>query len=155
MSDSASATDSAVHEFTITRVIDASRERVFDAWTDPRRLARWFAPRGWTAPLSQIALDLRPGGTWRVTMVDEAGAGYPAVFHYRDVTAPERLAFTTGAPDQDPDDSDIPVASVTFQDVGGKTEMTFSGSARGAEAGEVQQGWSMMFDRLADEVAGA
>ena len=50
-------------ELVITRVFDAPRELVFAAWTDPRHVAQWWGPLGWTTPVCEI--DLRPGGVWR------------------------------------------------------------------------------------------
>src|SRR4051812_47888443 len=68
-------TGPAERELTITRVLDAPRRLVFQAWTDPAHVAAWFGPRGFTTPASTIAMDVRPGGTWRATMIrDDGGA---------------------------------------------------------------------------------
>ncbi len=59
----------------IKRVYGAPRERVWSAWTEPAQLARWWGKRGWTARLDTIEMDVRPGGTFRVTTVnDEDGS---------------------------------------------------------------------------------
>ena len=50
-------------EIVMTRVVDAPRRLVFEAWTNPEHLPHWFGPRGWTLPVCEI--DLRPGGAWR------------------------------------------------------------------------------------------
>jgi uncharacterized protein YndB with AHSA1/START domain len=139
--------------FTVHQTIAAPRERVFKAWTDPEQISRWFVPvDGWTAPLSDISVDARPGGTWRVTMVDDAGTGYPAVFHYREVVEPERLVFTTGQPDQDPKDPAIATATVTLTEQDGKTEMRYDGIASDPDQSEVG-GWQAMFERMAEQLA--
>jgi uncharacterized protein YndB with AHSA1/START domain len=132
-------------EFTITRVYDAPREVVWRAWTDPEHVARWFGPRGITTPLSTITMDVRPGGSFELTMVsDDDGKEYPSGGTYLEVLAPERLVWR---------DRDIDLTvTVTFTDLGGRTEMTCHvvGRTGGAEA---YDGWSTMFDKLADSLA--
>jgi uncharacterized protein YndB with AHSA1/START domain len=132
-------------EFTITRVYDAPRELVWRAWTDPEHMAAWFGPRGITTPRSTITVDLRPGGAFEFTMVsDEDGTEYPSGGTFVEVQAPERLVWR---------DRDIDLlVTVTFADVGDRTEMTCHvvGETGGAEA---YDGWSTMFDKLGELVA--
>jgi len=132
-------------EFTITRVFDAPRELVWRAWTDPEHVSRWFGPRGITTPLSTITMDVRPGGTFELTMIsDEDGTEYPSGGTFVEVQAPERLVWR---------DRDIDLlVTITFADLGDRTEMTCHvvGRTGGAEAYE---GWSTMFDKLAESVA--
>jgi uncharacterized protein YndB with AHSA1/START domain len=139
--------------FTLRQTIDAPRERVFKAWTDPELISRWFIPvDGWTAPRSDIAVDPRPGGKWRASMVDESGTAAPVVFVFREIVEPERLVFTTGQPDQDPNDPNIPTATVTLTARDGKTEMRYDGIAWDPDQSEVG-GWQTMFERMAAELA--
>jgi uncharacterized protein YndB with AHSA1/START domain len=139
--------------FTIRQQIKASPERVFKAWTDPEQISRWFVPvDGWSAPVDLIGVDTSAGGSWRVSMVDEKGEAYPAVFHYREVSEPNRLVFTTGAPDHDPNDPDIATATVTFEARDRGTEMTYQGIAQDPDQSEVE-GWRAMFERLAGQLA--
>jgi uncharacterized protein YndB with AHSA1/START domain len=132
-------------EFTITRVYDAPRELVWRAWTDPEHMAAWFGPRGITTPRSTITVDLRPGGAFEFTMVsDDDGTEYPSGGTFVEVQAPERLVWR---------DRDIDLlVTVTFADLGGRTEMTCHvvGETGGAEA---YDGWSTMFDKLGELVA--
>jgi uncharacterized protein YndB with AHSA1/START domain len=132
-------------EFTITRVYDAPRELVWRAWTDPEHMAAWFGPRGITTPRSTITVDLRPGGAFEFTMVsDDDGTEYPSGGTFVEVQAPERLVRR---------DRDIDLlVTVTFADLGGRTEMTCHvvGETGGAEA---YDGWSTMFDKLGELVA--
>jgi uncharacterized protein YndB with AHSA1/START domain len=85
-------------------------------------------------------------------MVDDTGTSYPAVFVYREIVEPERLVFTTGAPDQDPNDPNIATATVTLAERDGKTEMKYDGIASDPEQSEVE-GWKAMFARMADQLA--
>jgi uncharacterized protein YndB with AHSA1/START domain len=132
-------------EFTITRVFDAPRELVWKAWTDPEHVARWFGPYGFTTPLSTVTMDVRPGGTFELTMVsDDDGTEYPSGGTFVEVVEPERLVW---------EDRDIKLTvTVTFTERGDQTEMTCHvvGETGGAEA---YDGWSTSFDKLADSVA--
>lgn len=53
-------------ELTLTRLIDAPREKLYRAWTEPALLKQWFAPLPWTTPHAE--LDVRPGGAATITM---------------------------------------------------------------------------------------
>jgi uncharacterized protein YndB with AHSA1/START domain len=132
-------------EFTITRVYDAPRELVWRAWTDPDHVASWFGPRGITTPRSTITMDVRPGGTFELTMVsDNDGTEYPSGGTFLEVVEPERLVWR---------DRDVNMTvTVTFADLGDQSEMTCHvvGETGGAEAYE---GWSTMFDKLAESLA--
>ena len=139
--------------FTLHQTIKASPERVFKAWTNPEDISRWFVPvDGWSAPIEHIAVDTSPGGQWRVSMVDEKGDAYPAVFHYREVSEPNRIVYTTGAPDQDPNDPTIATATVTMEPSDGGTLMTYEGVSSDPDMQEAA-GWKAMFERLADQLA--
>src|SRR5512142_2051607 len=94
--DSANTPTTPDRDYTITRVFDAPRELVFEAWTDPAHFTHWFGPYGFTTPLSTISLDVRPGGAWRATMIATDGAQAPIDGVYREVAKPKRLVFTTG-----------------------------------------------------------
>jgi uncharacterized protein YndB with AHSA1/START domain len=58
---------------TVTRVFDAPRERVWKEWTDPERFADWFGGKESEVPLSSVSMDVRPGGSWRLTMFADLG----------------------------------------------------------------------------------
>jgi len=106
-------------EIVLTRVLDAPRELVWSAWTDPAQIPGWFGPKGFTTTVHEM--DLRPGGTWRFTMHGPDGVDYENVAVYDEVTEPERLAYTYG-----PDEEGHPgfVSTVTFDDEAGKTRIT-------------------------------
>jgi uncharacterized protein YndB with AHSA1/START domain len=132
-------------EFTITRVFDAPRELVWRAWTDPEHMSRWFGPHGFTTPLATVTMDVRPGGTFEFTMVsDDDGNEIPSGGTFLEVVEPERLVWR---------DRDIDLlVTVIFADLGERTEMTCHvvGRTGGAAA---YDGWSTMFDKLADALA--
>ena len=68
------AQDTAARELVITRVIDAPRELVYEAWTDPKHLAQWWGPTGFSTTTRNF--DFRPGGVWRFVMHGPDGRDY-------------------------------------------------------------------------------
>jgi uncharacterized protein YndB with AHSA1/START domain len=147
--------DSATEQgITITRVFDAPRERVWKEWTEPERFADWFGGRDADVPPSTVAMDVRPGGTWRATMF--AGRGRREIHWkgtYREVVAPERLVFTVS--DQPGDDA-YELVRVDLTDLGdGRTEMLFrqSGRMTAEQYGRAKEGWATFFDRIAEHLA--
>jgi len=109
-----------------TRVFDASRERVYEAWIDPKQLARWFPPEGFTAPVCE--LDVRVGGAIRIDMKGPEGepfngAVFPGKGVYREVVRNERLAFTL-TPEFGDRTMPTVLMTVQFEDQAGKTKVT-------------------------------
>ncbi|MFY9578844.1 MAG: SRPBCC domain-containing protein [Gaiellaceae bacterium] len=140
---------------TITRVFEAPRERVWREWTEPERFADWFGGSQSEVPLPTVSMDVRTGGSWRLTMFAEPGR---REIHwkgeYREVVEPERLVFTLS--DQPGDAYEL--VTVVLTDLGdGRTEMLFQ--QRGGLPAEVYeragQGWSGFFDRIAERLAAA
>ncbi len=115
-------TDSAAgeREIVMTRVFDAPRELVFDAWTDPVNIDAWWGPDGFTT--TTFERDVRPGGTWRYVMRGPDGTDYDNRMVYQEVSRPERIVYLHGH-DVDDDPARFEV-TVTFADLGGRTEMT-------------------------------
>jgi uncharacterized protein YndB with AHSA1/START domain len=80
-------------ELILTRRFDAAPERVFDAWTDPELLRRWFhAGPDWTTPEADV--DLRPGGRYRLAMRNPDGEVRAVAGEYREIERPGRLVYT-------------------------------------------------------------
>ena len=77
----------------IERELDAPRDLVWRAWTDPDEVARWWGPEHFTTPREKIEFDLRTGGVCRLTMVGPDGEEYPSDGHFGVVEPPERLSF--------------------------------------------------------------
>ncbi|MCI0673525.1 MAG: SRPBCC domain-containing protein, partial [Myxococcaceae bacterium] len=78
----------------VRRLLPASREKVFDAWTRPDRMRQWFAPGPMSCP--RVEVDLRPGGAYRIEMQEPGGATRVTHGTYREVVPNERLVFTWG-----------------------------------------------------------
>jgi uncharacterized protein YndB with AHSA1/START domain len=112
----------SAQEITITRVVDAPRDLVWTAWTEPEHLAQWWGPAGWSNPLPNVSMDVRPGGAFRITSVSDAdGSEMPTSGVYREVVEPERLVFEEPAEGSWHEGA---VSAVTFNDLGdGRTEI--------------------------------
>lgn len=116
----ASSASTAEREIVLTREFDAPRELVWQAWTDPEHMPRWFGPNGFTTTL--LSMDVRPGGVSRYTMHGPDGTDYPNRVVYQEVVRPERLVYLL---DDDADDgSDAFHVTVTFEEVNGRTRLT-------------------------------
>jgi len=78
-------------EIVTTRVFDAPREVVFQAWTNPDRLAQWWGPKDFTNTFQEF--DMKPGGTWRFVMHGPDGVDYKNESVFVEVVRPERIVF--------------------------------------------------------------
>ena len=155
----------AGQEIIITRVFDAPRSLVFQAWTDPKHLAQWWGPRGFTNPRCEI--DVRPGGAIRIVMrapadvPAHARGDHPMGGVFLEVVEPERLVFTATVDDADGDRLFEVLNTVTFVEHGGKTTLTLHAQARVVKAtaqvammlGGMEEGWNQSLDRLGVLVA--
>jgi uncharacterized protein YndB with AHSA1/START domain len=139
-------------EITITRVLDAPRELVWKAWTEPAQLARWWGPRGWSNPLETITMDVRPGGAFHVTSVSDEGAEMSSQGVFREVVEPERLVLEEPAEDAWHEGA---VSVVTFTDRGdGRTEMVLHSTIHTTDEMRVhaEAGLTSSLDRLAEHL---
>lgn len=78
-------------EIVTTRVFDASQEDLFDAVSDPRQLAQWWGPKGFTNTFESF--DFCPGGDWIFTMHAPNGTDYPNESRFTEIARPERIVF--------------------------------------------------------------
>ena len=113
-----------------TRVFNAPRDLVFAAFSDPKHLAEWWGPIGFTTTTSSF--DFRPGGVWRFVMHGPDGRDYENRVTYDEIVPPERITYHHGGGD------DVePVqftTTVTFQDIGnGQTRIIWHGRFPTAE----------------------
>ena len=106
----------------ITRIVDAPRELVWQAWTEPKHVAQWWGPNGFTNTIH--AMDVKPGGVWRFVMHGPDGTDYPTKVVYREVVKPERLVYDLSGEDER--DAHSFRATVTFVERSGKTEVTMA-----------------------------
>lgn len=145
-------------ELVLTRLIDAPRELVYRAWTEPAHLAQWWGPRGFTNPVCEI--DLRPGGAILIHMQAPDGSVFPMKGTFKEIVPPERLVFVSSALE---DENGIPALearnTILFEDAGGKTKLIVidqvtrvTPAAAFAIAG-MEQGWGETLDKLVEFIA--
>ena len=146
----------------IVRILNAPRELVWKAWTDPEHFKRWWGPKDYTCPFCEI--DLRVGGKYLNCMRSPKGRDYWSTGVYREIVPMERLVFTDCVADENGNvvhatyyglSPDFPLemlVTVMLEDQGGKTKMTLKhiGLPTGSEGGGAEQGWSESFDKLAE-----
>lgn len=113
----------ADRELAISRVINAPRELVFEAWTKPEHLINWWGPNGFTNTFQEV--NIKPGGRWRFIMHGPDGRNYPNEIVYHEIEFPSRLRYGHSNP-EDPDGFNF-TTTVTFESAGeNKTKVTMS-----------------------------
>ena len=142
-------------EIVITRLFDAPRHLVFEAFTKPEHIKRWWGilGEGYSVPICEA--DLRPGGKWRY--VNHTGKGQVVAFHgeYREITPPERLVFTEIF---EPYEDTVSECTAVFADENGKTRFTLTALYPTIEVRDMvlnsgmESGAATSYDRL-EEVA--
>lgn len=121
-SGTAKVTLPADDQILITREFDAPRHLVYEAWTTPELVKRWWSGRRGQMTLAEI--DLRPGGRWRYVMV--ANDGSEVAFHgeYREIVPDERIVSTEVYEAPGITDDDATLNTLTLEEAGGRTTLT-------------------------------
>lgn len=111
-------TDTSNREMIITRTMNAPRERVWAAFTDPEHLKHWWGPNGFTNTIYEF--DLRPGGVWKFMMHGPDGKDWPNQITFKEVVPAEKLVYAHG------DDTlgDLFNSVLNLESEGDKTKVT-------------------------------
>ncbi len=142
-------------EMIISRVLEAPRELVWRAFTDPAHLTHWWGPLGFT--IETELFEFRSGGTWRHVMHGPDGTAYPNRIRFHEVLAPERLSYAhdTGK-DEDPEGFHT---TITLTDLGGSTHVVMRAVFQSEDACRLVaqkygalEGGVQMLTRLVDQV---
>ena len=140
-------------EIVMTRVFDAPRAIVYDAFTTPELLKRWFGPRGWSLVVCEI--DLRVGGKWRFVLRGPDGREMGMRGEYRELTPPHRSVHTESFDDY-PGES---IVTAVFVEQNGKTTLTATVNYGSKEVRDavlqsgMEHGAAETYDRLAELLA--
>jgi len=125
MSGASNITDSTTwaldREIVLVRVLDAPRDAVFAAWTDPSAFCQWFGPEGFTCTVREM--DVRQGGRARFDMISADGTVFTNRFDYLDVVPNERLVLDHGS-DADDDPARFRVTITVDEQADGKSVLT-------------------------------
>jgi uncharacterized protein YndB with AHSA1/START domain len=151
-------------DVVIERIFHAPRELVFDAWTDPRYLSAWFAPRGCTIRFAHI--DVRPGGRFHSCIDNPEFGECWCVGVYEEIVRPELLVYSICVADESgnkidsklaghhPDWPEETIVRVTFEELGSRTRLILRQNAPEALARETgaYPSWLQKLDRLAESL---
>jgi uncharacterized protein YndB with AHSA1/START domain len=120
----------AGREIVTSRLLNAPRELVFEAWTKPEHIVNWWGPNGFTNTIHEM--EVKPGGVWRFMMHGPNGVDFPNRISFIEVVKPERLTYWH---DEDVDDGPNKFyVIVTFEAKGKKTNLTMRAILKSAEA---------------------
>ncbi len=147
----------------IERIFSAPIELMWQAWTDPEHIMRWWGPKDFTAPLAKI--DFRVGGTYLFCMRSPDGQDYYSTGVYREIVHLKRIVFTDSFADEKGNvvsaahygmGEDFPLellVTVTFEETAdGKTRFTLrhAGMPEGENSEMAGLGWNQSLDKLAE-----
>jgi len=152
--------------FVISRLLDARRDKVWKAWTEPEHLEKWWGPKGFV--VTRCKIDLRPGGIMHYCLRSPDGNDMWGRFVFREIVKPERLVWINSFSDEKggitrrPMMLDWPremLTRVTFDELSGKTRVTVQWTPVDTSTeierktfedgrGSMQQGWTGTFEQL-------
>ena len=140
----------AATQVEVTRIFDAPRTQVFEAWIDPDQIVQWWGPEHFEVPRDSVNVDVRPGGHYDLTMVDSAsGQEYPVRQEIVEATPPELLVMVHQAM---PEHGLLEAIEtrVEFHEENGGTRVHVTGGPYSAEMGpNAQEGWEQQLDKMA------
>jgi uncharacterized protein YndB with AHSA1/START domain len=142
-------------EIVMTRIIDAPREFVWKACTDPDTIPKWWAPKSTLVTVDKM--EVKPGGVWRFLVRGPDGEDYAFSGVYREKVPPERLVYTSGFEDA-PEDAVL--ETLTFEELDGKTKLTVTSLFPTAEdrdwviTSEGEKAGAEAWDRLEEHLEG-
>lgn len=142
-------TDTDVRTLVLERTINAPARLVFNAWTDPKHLVRWWGPKDFTLP--HCEQDFRVGGKYRFCMRAPDGSDHWVRGEYLEITEPLRLVFTWLREDDQGDIWCDNVVAIELHEHLGRTTLTLNQTAFAtvAHCDEHRDGWVECLDRLA------
>jgi uncharacterized protein YndB with AHSA1/START domain len=144
------------HELTITRLFNAPRDLVWNAWTAPEHIMQWWGPKGFSNASCEV--DLRVGGCFHLEMCAPDGNTYPCTGIYREIKKPERIVYNSTADESHPCGAGLPprsLVTITFAEHDNQTTLTlhtqFETVARKEAANQsgFSSSWNEALDRLA------
>lgn len=119
--DTENANDTANREMVIERIFDAPCELVWEAWTNPEHVAKWWGPDGFTTTIKKM--DFRVGGVWKLVMHGPDGKEYPNSSIFREIVEHERIVFSHGGSSEEGPSAHF-LATWTFENLGNQTRVT-------------------------------
>lgn len=141
-----SGSGAGARDLEISRIFDAPPARLWKAWTDPAVMARWLHPHGLHTPEETVAVDLRVGGAFLFSMVDQDGEVFASGGEYLELREPEVLRCTWGAPGAPVAEIEVRLAPLD----GGRTAMTFRLRGTADDTGRDDSVWTGWREAIAE-----
>lgn len=137
----------------IERVLQASPQQVYDAWTDPEILVKWWGPEGMTTPVCEM--DVRPDGAWITTMRNSEGGEHTVSGKYKTLSPPDHLVLSWGWMQEDGTRGHETLVDVRMIAEGDKTRMIMTQKifAEKVHRDNHNLGWSSSFNKLENLLA--
>ena len=137
------------YQLLLEREFRAPREIVFEVWSEPKHLANWWGPNGFSMPSCEV--DFRVGGKYRICMRSPEGEDHWVRGEYKVIDEPHRLVFTWLRENSDGSIWCDTLVEVDFESNGDSTHfrMHQSGFGSAAHRDEHRGGWSECLNRLA------
>ncbi len=157
------------NQIVISRVFDAPKEKVYEAWTNESEAKKWWGPKGFTAPV--IEMDVRPGGKYHFCM--KAPDGKPlegkefwSTGTYKEIEPNEKLVITDSFSDEngnivspkehglDPNFPTTSIVTVLFEETDGGTHLSIIYPVKNKKTKQVmektgmREGWATSLDKL-------
>lgn len=137
-----------MNKLKVERVVNATQQEAFDAFTKPELLKEWYAPEGMTTPVAQV--DLKVGGNFKVAMENDKGQQHIATGQFKEIDKPNKFVHTWSWQGDEMGDKQTQI-TVTFEKVEeGKTKVTMEhvGFETEKSAQEHTKGWESAFNKL-------
>src|SRR6266705_6578155 len=133
----------------IKRFINAPRNRVYEAWTDPAQLREWFGPEN--VRTREVVADARVGGKFRWDLSNSEGERMTALGEYRELEPGKKIVFTWQWQDDEDWENHISIVTVELDDADGGTELRLAHEQLPNEESRDghTQGWNSVLDKLA------
>lgn len=136
-------------EVRVDRLLEATPEEVFAAWTQPERVAAWYGPQGMKVPADKVQIDAKVGGRWEVTMVRPDGGEMPIGYEILELDAPGLLVMRSD-PMPEMGMTEGTVVRVELSDEDGKTRLVLTdGPMPDGGSGPAEAGYVAALDKLA------
>lgn len=150
----------AYYDLIIERIFDAPAGRVWQAWTEPELIKKWWGPAGYTAPVATV--DLRIGGSYLFCMRSAEGKDYYTTGTYLDIVPFKRITASDSFADKEGNivpasyyemEEDLPLSmmmAVELEPLEGKTRFTLKhqGAPNEAVKQDMQTYWNESFDKM-------
>ena len=158
-------TETSQKPFIITRTFDAPRDLVWEVWTNPEHMKKWFSPKGFKGRVGKM--ELRPGGMYHYCLTDPEGKDMWGKAMYKEIEKPQKIVYVNSFSDEKGGTTHHPLSpnwplemltTITFEEQGDQTMVTVVWVPMNATdlekqtfeegRGSMTQGWSGTFEQL-------